>query len=137
MARRVLVDTGFVVALVNASDPDHDRCVEVWRGLRARLFSVEGVLVECAHLLRRTSGATSAAFHLVFAAGTQLVPLSEVRIERALDLMTKYRGVPMDFVDAMLVVVAEEVGAREVLTLDRRGFSAYRAKGRERFRVFP
>ena len=137
MARRVLLDTGFVVALINARDPDHERCVEVWRGLRARLFSVEGVLVECAHLLRRTSGATAAAVHLVFAAGTQLVPLSETRVERALELLTKYRYVPMDFVDAMLVAVAEEYDVREVLTLDRRGFAAYRAKGRERFRVFP
>jgi uncharacterized protein len=137
VARRVLLDTGFVIALVNASDPDHDRCVEVWRGLRARLFSVEGVLVECAHLLRRTPGATAAAFHLAYAAGTQFVPSSEARTVRALDLIAKYRSVPMDFVDAMLVVAAEEYGAREVLTLDRRGFSAYRAKGRERFRVFP
>jgi predicted nucleic acid-binding protein len=51
--------------------------------------------------------------------------------------MAKYRDIPMDLLDAMLVVVAEEHGIREVLTLDRRGFNAYRAKGRERFRVFP
>jgi predicted nucleic acid-binding protein len=137
VARRVLLDTGFVVALVNAGDPDHDRCVEVWRGLRARLFSVEGVLIECAHLLRRVSGATAAAVHLAYGAGTQFVPASEARIGRAIDLMTKYRAVPMDFVDALLVTVAEEYGVREVLTLDRRSFSTYRAKGRERFRIFP
>ena len=51
--------------------------------------------------------------------------------------MDKYRDVPMDFVDAELVAVAEERGVRDVLTLDRRGFSAYRARGRERFRMWP
>jgi predicted nucleic acid-binding protein len=51
--------------------------------------------------------------------------------------MEKYRDVPMDFVDALLVVTAEERGVRDVLTLDRRGFEAYRAHGRERFRVVP
>jgi uncharacterized protein len=137
VARRALLDTGFIVALVNASDPDHARCVEVWGQLRGQLFSVEGVLVECAHLLRRVSGATAAALRLVHGAGTTLVPLSESSAERALALMAKYRDVPMDLVDAMLVVVGEEHGVRDVLTLDRRGFSVYRAKGRERFRTFP
>jgi predicted nucleic acid-binding protein len=137
VARRALLDTGFIVALVNASDPDHEKCVKVWRELRARLFSVEGVLVESAHLLRKASGGAAAAVHLVYGAGTELVPASEPSMKRALTLMAKYRDIPMDLLDAMLVVVAEEHGIREVLTLDRRGFNAYRAKGRERFRVFP
>jgi predicted nucleic acid-binding protein len=137
VVRRALLDTGFVVALVNERDPDHERCVEVWRDLRAQLFSVEGVLVECAHLLRKARGGTAAAVHVVYEAGTTLVPLSEDRAKRALVLMDKYRDVPMDFVDALLVVTAEERGVRDVLTLDRRGFEAYRAHGRERFRVLP
>jgi len=40
--RKVLLDTGVVVALVNAADPDHARCREVWGRLRARIFTVEG-----------------------------------------------------------------------------------------------
>jgi predicted nucleic acid-binding protein len=137
VVRRALLDTGFVVALVNARDPDHARCVDVWRDLRAQLFSVEGVLVECAHLLRKAPGGASAAVHLVYQSGTQLVPPSEDRAKRALGLMEKYRDIPMDFVDALLVAVAEERNVRDVLTLDRRGFDAYRANGRERFRVLP
>ena len=137
MVRRALLDTGFVVALANARDPDHERCVEVWRDLRAQLFSVEGVLVECAHLLRRAAGGASAAVHIVYESGTQLLPPSEDRAMRALALMEKYHDVPIDFVDALLVAVAEERSIRDVLTLDRRGFEAYRAHGRERFRVLP
>jgi predicted nucleic acid-binding protein len=137
VARRALLDTGFVVALVNAADPDHARCVDVWQNLRARLYAVEGVLVECAHMLRKTKGGAAAAMRLILAAGTELVPASEARIDRALALMKKYDDVPMDLVDALLVVVAEEQGVREVLTLDRRGFATYRAKGRERFHLLP
>ncbi|MCC6897483.1 MAG: type II toxin-antitoxin system VapC family toxin [Polyangiaceae bacterium] len=137
MARRALLDTGFVIALVNAADPDHERCVAVWRGLHAQLLSVEGVLVECAHMLRKTKGGAAAAVHLVEEAGTRLVPLSELGSDRVLELMAKYRDVPMDLVDALLVAVAEKHAVREVLTLDRRGFDTYRANGRERFHVFP
>jgi hypothetical protein len=131
-----LLDSGFVIALANAQDPDHERCVEVWRGLRAQLLSVDGVLVEASYLLRKERAGPQAVVGIVFGAGTELVATTEERARRALLLMNKYRDVPMDFVDALLVVIAEERNVREVLTLDRRGFETYRA-GRDRFRLFP
>lgn len=137
VAERVLLDTGFVVALLNARDPDHTRCVDVWRETHARIFSVEGALVESAHMLRKVKQGAKAAVGLLYDAGTEIVPVSDERARRALTLMDKYADVPMDFVDALLVVVAEETGIRKVLTLDRRGFQAYRARGRERFEVLP
>jgi predicted nucleic acid-binding protein len=51
-------------------------------------------------------------------------------------VVKKYGDVPMDFVDALLVVLAEEHKVHDVLTLDRRGFMTYRV-GRERFRLLP
>jgi len=132
-----LLDTGFVIALVSARDADHDHCVEAWRGFRGQLYSVDGVLVEAAHLLRKARGGPAAAVGFVYAARTELVPCTEARASRALGLMKKYENVPMDFVDALLVTAAEEFGIRDVLTLDRRGFETYRLNGRERFRIVP
>jgi predicted nucleic acid-binding protein len=133
-----LLDTGFVVALLRADDSDHERCVEVWNKLRApRLTSVEGVLLESAHFLRRFRGGTAAVAGLVHGAATELVPTTRERAQRAVALMDKYHDVPMDLVDALLVTVAEERNVRDVLTLDRRGFETYRANGRERFRILP
>jgi uncharacterized protein len=126
-----------VVALVNASDPDHAACLHVWRDLRAQLFTVEGVLVESSHLLRKAKGGPAAASRLVLESGTQLVPISAERAERVAALMEKYDDVPMDFVDALLVTAAEDHDVRQVLTLDRRGFEAYRIRGRRRFEILP
>ena len=61
MADPVLLDTGVVVALVNAADPDHDACVAAWTRLRRPVLTVEGVLVEAAHLLREQRGGASPA----------------------------------------------------------------------------
>jgi predicted nucleic acid-binding protein len=44
------------------------------------------------------------------------------------ELMEKYRDVPMDFADATLVLLAEGPDLREIPTLDRRGFAAYRTR---------
>jgi predicted nucleic acid-binding protein len=137
VAKRALLDTGFVVALVNANDPDHGRCVDLWRDLHAHLFSVEGVLVECAHVLRRTRGGPRAAVRLIEDAGVEIVSIADLGTGRAIELMGKYADVPMDFVDALLVTLGEKHAVRDVLTLDRRGFAAYRANGRERFQLFP
>jgi predicted nucleic acid-binding protein len=137
VARKVLLDTGVVIALVNAADRDHERCAAVWAKLRARLYTVEGVIVEATHLLSSAIGGAEAAIGLVLDAGAVIVPTTEERLRRAQSLMLKYRDVPMDFVDALLVVTAEQQSVSEILTLDRRGFATYRILGRERFRMLP
>ncbi len=137
MPRRVLLDTGIIVALVNRADPDHARCVDLWGELRAQIVTVEGVLVEAAHLLRRARGGPETAINLVLGAGARLVPATEARLVRAMALMKTYRDVPMDLVDALLVVSAEELNIAEALSLDRRGFNAYRADGRRAFKLLP
>jgi hypothetical protein len=66
-----------------------------------------------------------------------LVPADVAGLARADRLIEKYRDVPMDFADASLVVLAEDVGTDRVFTLDRRGFTVYRARGRIRRRILP
>src|SRR5262245_43947983 len=121
MPRRVLLDTGVVVALVNAADPDHVRCLDAWRDVRAQLITVEGVLVEAVHLLRRARGGPAAAINLILDAGARFLPATEPRLRRAATLLETYRNVPMDLVDALLVVAAEELKITDILTLDERG----------------
>jgi predicted nucleic acid-binding protein len=51
--------------------------------------------------------------------------------------MERYRNVPMDFADATLVVLAEELETGCVFTLDRRGFSVYRMHRNRAFQIIP
>lgn len=137
MARAYLLDTGVVVALANRQDPDHARCVEVWKGVRGQIVTVEGVLVESAHLLRRAAGGLESAINLVLEAGTALVTPTPERIRAAVTLAKRFADVPMDFVDALLVAVAEELSITDVLTLDHRGFGTYRLSKKRRFAILP
>ncbi len=43
----------------------------------------------------------------------------------------------MDYADATLVVLGEDLGLDSVFTLDRRGFGVYRMHGRRPFRIVP
>ena len=42
--------------------------------------------------------------------------------------MERYDNVPMDYADATLLLLAEGLGIEDLLTLDRRGFSAFRTR---------
>jgi predicted nucleic acid-binding protein len=66
-----------------------------------------------------------------------LVPLTLSTTSRCRELMERYEDVPMDFADATLVALAEELETGVVATLDRRGFTAYRRAGRHAFRIVP
>lgn len=52
-------------------------------------------------------------------------------------LMQKYRDLPMDFADAVLVRLGERERISRVFTLDRRGFSVYRPTRLGRFTILP
>lgn len=52
-------------------------------------------------------------------------------------LMEKYRDLPMELADAVLVRVAERERLRTVFTTFRRDFSVYRPQGLGKFRLVP
>ena len=132
-----LLDTGVLVALVNGDDPDHARCAAAWTGLSGPFVTTEGVLVETAHMLRRSPEGFSRAWGLIASVGTVVVAPTRHRYERAAALMKKNTNVPMDLVDGLLVALAEETGILNVLTLDTRGFDTYRTVSGKKFRRLP
>lgn len=132
-----LVDAGFLVALVNSADPAHEACAAIWEQISGPFVTTEGVLVETAHMVRRNAKGFSSVWGLVSAVGTVISASTRHRFERAAALMQQYADVPMDLVDATLVALAEETGVRNVLTLDVRGFDAYRTADGKKFRRLP
>ena len=135
--RSALLDTGFLVALLDRSERNHERCVEELKAYSGELLTTEPVLTESLYLLGPSTKAQKACIEFLLRGGAVLVPQSAASLSRAAALMEKYQDVPMDFADATLVVLAEETGADEVFTLDRKGFAAYRIQGRKGFTVRP
>ena len=54
---------------------------------------------------------------------------------RATELMARYANVVMDFADATLVVLAENLNTPNILTLDERGFRKFRYRRNKLFRL--
>ena len=133
----LLLDTGPFVALLDRSERNHKRCAAFFRDFRGRLVTTESVLTESVYLLGLSFPRQKPALDFILAGGAELVPMMPALINRCVRLMSKYSDVPMDYADATLVAVGETLGIRDVLTLDRRGFSVYRYASRGAFRIFP
>jgi predicted nucleic acid-binding protein len=131
------LDTGPIVAVLNARDPDHARSAAILKDFRGRFVTTEAVLTEAVYLLSRIRGGADACLEFFIRGGAHLVPQSGESLIRAKELMRQYENVPMDFADATLVGIAEEAGLVDIFTLDKRGFSTYRPARRRRFRIVP
>ncbi len=137
MPGELLLDTGALVSLLDRSQKFHDACVEVFDAWTAPVVSTEAVLTEAAHLLGRVRGGRRACLDFFLSGAAMLVPSTQASLRRCRALLDQYADLPMDFADATLVVLAEELGTNLVFTIDRRAFTLFRIGKRKRFRVLP
>lgn len=137
MADELLLDTGAFVALVDRSEKRHAACVAALEQWTEPIVTTEAVLTETLHLVGPQWKAQQACLEFFLREAFLLIPSSQASLRRVATLMEKYRNLPMDFADATLVALGEELGTDRVFTLDRRGFSAYRLHGKKPFRAIP
>jgi predicted nucleic acid-binding protein len=133
----VLVDAGPLIALLDRSDHNHDRCVKTLRALRDPLVTVWPAFTEAMYLLRFSWDAQEALWEMVDTEALRLVTVDHADLPRVRYLMQKYRDLPMDLADAALVRVAERDKVRRIFTLDHRDFAVYRPEGLGRFSLLP
>ena len=130
----VLLDTGVIVALLDRSERNHARCVEAIEAITAPLITCEAVIAESCYLLRNLHGATDTVLDNV-EAGVFEIPFRLIGASCGIRLLMKqYARVPMDFADACLVHLADEVGTGKLLTLDS-DFRVYRWRKRRAFEL--
>ncbi|MBI2211844.1 MAG: PIN domain-containing protein [Deltaproteobacteria bacterium] len=137
MADKLLLDTGPFVALVDRSERLHDDCVAALERWTGSIITTEAVLTETLYLVGPEWKAQKVCLEFILRGAFQLIPSSQASLRRVAALMDRYRNVPMDFADATLVALAEELETDWVFTLDRRGFSTYRLGRRKAFQLIP
>jgi len=128
MARDVLVDAGFLVALLSNRDTHHQ-----WAAAQASEFpppwsTCEAVLSEAYHLVGKR-GAPSLGALLRRRAVLVSFALTE-NLESVVKLVEKYSSVPMGLADACLIRMTETLADPILLTTDH-DFRVYRRHSRQ------
>jgi uncharacterized protein len=130
----VLVDTGFLVALYDARESMHRRCLDVYQSLERRLATCEPVIGEAIYLLQRSKSAVDGILASVQNHSLE-IPFRLAECAAAVnELMEKYADTPADFADACLIQMADELDTGDILTLDS-DFRHYRWRRNRRFRL--
>ena len=128
MAASVLVDAGFVIALLSRRDRHHKWAVAQAPGVPPPWKTCDAVLSDTFHLLgSRGRPALSALLRR-----GAVVPAFDLadELDRVLGLMQKYADVPMSLADACLVRMSETLADPLILTTDA-DFRIYRRHGRQ------
>lgn len=131
-----LLDTGPLVAYLDAGDPEHDAVASCLDDFAGQLSTTSAVITEAMHFVAAGREGARLLAEFVTATRTEVYDLCRPpELLEAAQLMEKYADTPMDFADATLVLLAEALDVRDILTLDRRGFSTYRTRRRRGFRL--
>jgi predicted nucleic acid-binding protein len=128
MARNVLVDAGFLVAILSRRDSHHGWAVQEASRNSPPWYTCEAVLSESYHLLGERGApqlnamlsrrAVVVAFHL------------DNNVEEVVAFLRKYASVPMSLADACLVRMSETMADPLILTTDS-DFHVYRRHSRQ------
>lgn len=128
MARNVLVDAGFIVALLSRRDSHHQWAVTQAPSHAPPWHTCEAVLSETFHLLgaRGVPGLGTLLRRRVLIVAFDL----NNDVESVLNLLQKYADVPMSLADACLVRMTETLADPVILTTDS-DFRIYRRHSRQ------
>lgn len=123
-----LVDTGPLVAYLDSADPVHERVAATLDSFTGLPITTSAVITEAMHFVGPLPNGPRLLAEFATGSRLRVHDLAQpAELRRAAKLMAGYRELPMDYADATLLLLADRLDLDDVLTLDRRGFSAYRS----------
>jgi hypothetical protein len=133
-----LLDTGFLLAVLDADDELHEACVAALEAEPEPILP-DVVLPELAFMVLRELGATSLSAFLNTIADGELtiVYIAAEDLTRSAELLVQYADNKIDFVDCAIAALAERLNIQNILTVDRRHFGALRPRHCDAFLLAP
>jgi hypothetical protein len=128
-----------LLAAVSRTDAWHARVERWWLANREPVLVPVTVVPEVCHLIATRLGAAyEVEFVRALVDGDPAVePLADADLSRVVELMDAYADLPLGFVDATIVALAERLGIATILTTDRRHFAVVRPAHVPRLTLVP
>jgi len=133
--KRILIDSGPLIALFDRSDKYHAASVEFIKTNHSELITTLASITETLHLLDFNRNAQVDFLGWVNAGAVTIEPITADDLLRIKALIIKYSDLAMDVADACLVFLGEKLTISEIATIDR-DFDVYRLKGKGPFTTF-
>lgn len=124
----LVLDTGPLLAALDAADPDHARCAKLLDRTDEDLIVPTLVLAELDYWCHRRLGVDVwITFLEDLLAGAYRPECPTIEdLERCRELQSKYKDQPLGVVDASVLALVERLGEDKLATLDHRHFAMVR-----------
>ncbi|MGH2949374.1 MAG: type II toxin-antitoxin system VapC family toxin [Solirubrobacteraceae bacterium] len=135
----LVLHTGPILALLDAGDPAHERCVSLVERVAEDLVVPSTVLVEVDYWALKLLGHGAWAVFLddLARGAYRLEQLDMADLQRAAELELEYANLDLGLVDASVIALCERLDEPKVATLDRRDFSIVRPRHCEALEIVP
>ncbi len=127
MPKRIVIDSGPLIALFDKDDKYHKNALEFIKKLKGELISNYAVITEVSHLLDYSVGVQVDFLRWVLDGGISIANILVEDLLRIIELTEKYSDLPMDFADASLIVLCERMKIRDIASIDK-DFGIYRTR---------
>jgi predicted nucleic acid-binding protein len=137
MDRRVIADTSGIIAFLDRDDQYHSLAVDIVS--HYQIIIPVTVLPEVDYLVTKYLGEKVARTFLEDLKDSYFdyINLEVEQIDKITRLMKRYRDLPLGFVDASLVILAEYHQIKRILTLDRRHFNLIQSETVKYLEILP
>ena len=132
--KKILIDSGPLIALFDASDKYHSKTIDFIKNNDFELITSMASVAETMHILDFNRNAQLDFIQWIINGAVTIGDIGKGYFIRINQLIDKYRDLPMDFADACLVCLGENLEIDTVATIDR-DFTIYRLKGRKKFKL--
>ncbi len=132
--KKILIDSGPLIALFDASDRYHQKSIEFIKNNKYPLLTTIASITETLHLLDFNRQAQIDFLEWIDRGAIEIHNIEINAFRRIKELTEKYHDLPMDFADSCLVYLAEQLKLNTIATIDR-DFTVYRIDGRKKFHV--
>ena len=132
--KKILIDSGPLIALFDSSDKYHQEAVDFIKTNKYPLATTLASITETLHLLDFNRNAQIDFLEWVHRGAVEIHNIENSDFKRLRELTEKYRDLPMDFADSCLVYLAEKLNLNTIATIDR-DFTIYRIQGRRKFKT--
>lgn len=129
----VLMDSGPIIALFDASDSYHKQCVNWLSHFTGSIITTSPALTEATHVLYSRIGIDCAIACVEWVAQALTIDGVGKDTLAISAIMRKYDDLPADYADAGLVALADRLGLYTVISVDK-DFTVYRGAAKQPFR---
>lgn len=135
--KRVLIDTGPLVAILSPGERTHELCSSTLKNLPNPPITCWPVITEATWLLRRFPQAIKRLLSGITNGTIEILQVNSGEVDQIALIMDQFASLRPQFADAMLVYLAHRESIDTIFTLDRRDFSVYRSVRKKPFHLLP